>query len=228
MGYQISGFLNVNKPRGITSHDVVLEIRKLIRGVKVGHGGTLDPNAEGVLPICIGKATKKTALLTSENKEYVGQMLLGVTTDTQDLCGKVLEKKEVGDITRQDIENVIQEFKGDIEQLPPMVSAKRYKGKRLYELAREGKTVERTPKKITVFSFDILDVDLPRVSFKVVCSKGTYVRSLCHEIGIKLKCGACLAELVRTRVGRFYLENSVSLDEIKDKAILVGMLLPWK
>lgn len=209
---KVSGILNINKPRGITSHDVVLKIRKVFPGLKVGHGGTLDPQATGVLPIFVGRATRLTAQVTNQDKEYEGEMVLGVKTDTQDVDGKVTERQEVKDITPERLREVFAKFQGEIEQIPPMYSAVRINGKRLYKLARQGQTVERMPRKVQVFWFKILEIDLPRLSFALACSKGTYVRTLCSDIGEVLGCGAYLSRLNRLRTGNFHLNQSVELE----------------
>ena len=209
----ISGVININKPRGLTSHDVVLRIRRLFPGIKVGHGGTLDPQATGVLPVFIGHATRLTAHVTNFDKEYEGEMVLGEDTDTQDGDGKILEQRDIKGITPEKIREVLKKFQGEIEQVPPMYSALRIKGKRLYNLARKGKVVERAPRKVTIFWIKILGIDLPRVSFSVACSKGTYIRTLCSDIGNALACGAYLSRLSRIKTGNYHINESVDLEE---------------
>ncbi|MEW6087571.1 MAG: tRNA pseudouridine(55) synthase TruB [bacterium] len=222
----MDGILNINKPCGMTSHDVVDYIRKITNIKKVGHTGTLDPDATGVLPVCIGRATKIVQFLINENKSYRITLLLGVSTDTQDITGKIIKEVRDFNITPGDIQEILQSFSGDILQVPPMVSALHYKGKRLYKLAREGKEVERRPRKITVYKIDLLEVKLPYVGFSIKCSKGTYVRTLCSDIGDKLGTGACLYNLVRTMAGSFDLNNAIGLKDIKDIEIVKKNLMP--
>ncbi len=207
-----NGILNIDKPQGITSHDVVDIIKKIFPSVKVGHTGTLDPLATGVLPICIGEATKLTNNLTCESKKYKVNILLGVETDTYDVTGKirfasVLDKDEIY------IKERIKRFVGKQEQIPPIYSAIRVNGKRAYSYAREGKNVELEPRSIEIFSIDNIVVDLPKreVSFEVHCTKGTYIRSLVHDIGKKIGCGAIMTELRRLQTGNFKIENSIKL-----------------
>lgn len=207
-----NGILNIDKPQGITSHDVVDVIRKVFPKVKVGHTGTLDPLATGVLPICIGEATKLTNYLTSENKTYRVKMLLGVETDTYDITGKivfasVLSKDEIY------IKERIKRFIGKQEQIPPIYSAVKVDGKRAYAYAREGKPVELKPREIEIHSIEDIQVNLSRreVSFVVSCTKGTYVRSLVHDIGKKIGCGAAMTELRRLETGKFSIEDSIPL-----------------
>ncbi|GHU63570.1 tRNA pseudouridine synthase B [Clostridia bacterium] len=211
----IHGILNVNKETGYTSHDVVAKLRRILGQKKIGHTGTLDPNASGVLPICLGKATKLCELFTDKDKTYQARLCLGVETDTQDMTGEILRKKEVS-CTEEEILHTFKKFLGKQEQIPPMYSAVKIKGKRLYELAREGKTVERTARKIEISSLVLQKIDLPYVDFEVVCSKGTYIRTLCADIGKNLSCGAAMFSLIRTRSGNFNLENSLYLTQIED------------
>lgn len=215
----INGIINVNKEKDYTSHDVVAKLRGILKQKKIGHTGTLDPNACGVLPVCLGKATKVSDLLADKDKTYEAVLLLGLETDTQDVWGKVLRKNEVGDlaekITASQIEEVIYSFRGNYEQIPPMYSAVKINGKKLYELARAGKEIERKPRKVEIKNIEILDIHFPRINIKVDCSKGTYIRTLCHDIGNKLGCFGCMEELLRTRVERFTLENSLTLSEIE-------------
>ena len=210
----MDGFLNVNKPKGMTSHDVVDEIRKLVGREKVGHTGTLDPEATGALPIAIGKATKIIQFLEGE-KGYLATMKLGITTDTQDMTGKVIAKSDKINIPEERIRKIFKNFLGKIEQIPPMVSALKVKGKRLYKLAREGKRVERPRREIEIYNLNLLNYEPPEVTFEVNCSRGTYVRTLCHDIGKTLDCGACLKDLVRTKSGIFTLKESHPLEELK-------------
>lgn len=207
-----NGILNIDKPQGITSHDVVDVIRKLFPNVKVGHTGTLDPMATGVLPICIGEATKLTDKLTAENKKYRVKMLLGVETDTYDVTGKIMFANVV-DKDDIYIKERIKRFIGKQEQIPPIYSAIRINGKRAYSYAREGQNVELKPREIEIFSIDNIIVDLPKreVSFDVSCTKGTYIRSLVNDIGKKIGCGAIMTELVRLQTGNFKIEDSIEL-----------------
>ena len=207
-----NGILNIDKPQGITSHDVVDVIRKLFPNSKVGHTGTLDPLATGVLPICIGEATKLTSQLTSENKVYRVKMLLGVETDTFDITGKIM----FANVFNKDdiyIKERIKRFVGKQLQTPPMYSAIRVGGKRAYSLAREGKEVELKPREIEIFSIDDIETKLERkeVGFTVACTKGTYIRSLVNDIGKKIGCGATMIELRRIRTGEFSIEDSIPL-----------------
>ena len=207
-----NGILNIDKPQGITSHDVVDVIRKIFPKVKVGHTGTLDPIATGVLPICIGEATKLTENLTSEDKVYRVKMLLGVETDTYDVTGKIVFASVV-DKDEFDIKERIKRFIGKQKQKPPMYSAIRIDGRRAYSIAREGKTVEIPEREIEIFSIDDIVVNLSKreVEFTVHCTKGTYIRSLVNDIGKKIGCGATMTELRRIKTGNFKIEDSVNL-----------------
>jgi len=211
----INGIINVYKEKGYTSHDVVAKLRGILKQKKIGHTGTLDPEAEGVLPVCLGSGTKLCDMLTDKKKEYVAELLLGVTTDTQDMTGTVLEEKEVN-ITSERAKEVMNSFVGEISQIPPMYSACKVNGKRLYELAREGKEVERKARPVTIYELEILQMDLPVIKFRVLCSKGTYIRTLCHDIGNRLGCGGAMQSLLRTRVERFTLEQAKKLDQIEE------------
>ena len=224
----IHGVLNVYKEKGFTSHDVVAKLRGIAGQKKIGHTGTLDPDAEGVLPVCLGKATKLCDLLTDKDKTYEAVMLLGITTDTQDISGTILEEKSTDGITKDMAEEVIRGFVGDYDQIPPMYSALKVQGKKLYELARQGIEVERKARRVRIIDIEILEADLPRVRMSVTCSKGTYIRTLCDDIGQKLGCGACMEKLLRTRVERFKIEDSLKLSEIqelKDQGKLETILL---
>ena len=214
----IHGVLNVYKEKGYTSHDVVAKLRGIVKQKKIGHTGTLDPDAEGVLPVCFGKATKLCDLLTDKDKTYQAVLLLGQVTDTQDTSGQVLEKHSTEDLTNEKVENVIRSFEGEYDQIPPMYSALKVNGKKLYELAREGKEVERKARRITIHEIRILEINLPEVKLEVTCSKGTYIRTLCHDIGNLLGTGGCMEELTRTKVGRFELKDSLKLEELRDLA----------
>ncbi len=209
-----TGFLNIYKEAGFTSHDVVAKLRGMLHTKKIGHTGTLDPAATGVLPVAVGRATKAIDLLPDHSKAYTAELLLGTKTDTYDTTGVVLEKKEVH-ATEEQIAEAMRSFVGRIAQMPPMYSAKRVNGKRLYELARTGVEVEREPAAVQIDSIEIVEIRIPYVRFHVECSKGTYIRSLCYDIGEKLGCGGCMGELLRTRAGSFRLENALHLDEVQ-------------
>ena len=225
----IHGIINVYKEKGFTSHDVVAKLRRIVGQKKIGHTGTLDPDATGVLPVCLGKATKLCDLLTDKNKTYEAVLLLGKTTDTQDITGEVLEEKSTEALTEEKVREAIEGFIGDYEQIPPMYSALKVNGKKLYELAREGKVIERKARPVKILDIQILEIDLPKVRMEVSCSKGTYIRTLCHDIGEKLGCGGCMESLIRTRVSTFRIEDAKTLDEIetlKQEGKLAELLVP--
>ena len=209
----MNGIINVYKEKGFTSHDVVAKLRGILHMKKIGHTGTLDPDAVGVLPVCLGKGTGLVSMITDWTKTYEAVMILGTTTDTQDTSGNVLTKSVV-DVDERTVLEVCSQFEGEYEQIPPMYSALKVNGKKLYELAREGQEVERKARRITIHEIRILEINLPEVKLEVTCSKGTYIRTLCHDIGQKLGCGGCMKELLRTRVERFGLEDSIRLGEI--------------
>lgn len=211
----IHGIINVYKEKGYTSHDVVAKLRGIAGQKKIGHTGTLDPDATGVLPVCLGKATKVCDLLTDKDKTYEATLLLGKSTDTQDVSGEVLSEKDTNALTDEEVRAVIESFVGDYEQIPPMYSALKVNGKKLYELAREGKVIERKARPVVIHEIVVKEMDLPRVRMEVTCSKGTYIRTLCHDIGEKLGCGGCMEALERTKVGRFEMKDSLKLEEIK-------------
>lgn len=213
----INGIVNIYKEKGYTSHDVVAVLRKVVGQKKIGHTGTLDPDATGVLPVCLGRATKVCELLTDHDKTYEALLLLGKTTDTQDISGEVLEEKDPAHLTEEEVCSCIESFIGEYDQVPPMYSALKVNGKKLYELAREGKTVERKSRRVQIHGIRILEMNLPHVRMEVDCSKGTYIRTLCHDIGEKLQVGGCMEELERTKVGRFLKEDAVTLDEVRQK-----------
>ena len=212
----MNGIIIINKPLGKTSHDMVSFMRRVTGIKKIGHTGTLDPMAEGVLPICIGKATKAADMLTADDKGYRAQLVLGMTTDTLDSEGDILSECEVK-CTREEIENVIKSFTGEVEQIPPMFSAIKQNGKKLYELARKGIEVERKPRKITINKIDILEIDTKNntVTIDVDCSKGTYIRTLCEDIGTKLGVGAYMNTLVRTKSGIFNIKDAMTTKDIE-------------
>ena len=213
----MNGVININKPLGITSHDVVYRLRKLLSIKKIGHTGTLDPDASGVLPMCIGRATKVADMLTAQDKQYVAEVTLGSATDTLDKTGTVTETAEVN-VTKADILKAVAEFVGDIEQIPPMYSAIKVDGKKLYELAREGVEIERKPRQVQIDAIEVLDIDLNagRFSMKIDCSKGTYIRTLCDDIGRRLGCFAHMSALERTKSGRFDISESYTLEQIEE------------
>jgi len=215
----MDGILVVDKPKGMTSHDVVDIVRRRFGMRRVGHAGTLDPMATGVLVMLVGQATKSADTFLRDDKEYVATLFFGRSTDTQDATGKVLEEKDVNSLDIDAIKKTMESFKGDMEQIPPMVSAKKYKGKKLYELARKGQTVARKPCPITIHEIELIEFNLPEIIFRVKCSKGTYVRTLCEDIGRSLGYPAHMSALKRTQSGRFFLKEAVSLDDINEKDI---------
>ncbi len=212
----INGIINVYKEKGYTSFDVVAKLRGILKTKKIGHTGTLDPDAEGVLPVCLGKATKVCDLLTDKNKEYVAVMLLGKVTDTQDTTGTVLEEHLV-EVTEEQVKEAVFSFTGEYMQVPPMYSALKVNGKKLCELARAGVTVERQARPVQLYSIEIIKMELPRVCMRVRCSKGTYIRTLCQDIGEKLSCGACMESLLRTKVSEFCVQDALRLSEIEER-----------
>ncbi len=237
----MDGVLNINKPAGMTSHDVVDELRRLLHERKIGHTGTLDPDATGVLPMCLGKATKIIQFLQDNEKGYEGTITLGIATDTLDASGKILKISDSTHVELDDVKSALNSFVGEIDQIPPMVSAIKVKGKRLYNIARQGKTVTRTPRRVHIYDLELLDfcsvsyqmldtnmqnraseiqnVDLSqlfgKIDFRVRCSRGTYIRALAADIGDALGCGAHLSRLIRTKSGIFELKDSVRLEEIQ-------------
>lgn len=213
----MDGFINVYKEKGQTSHDVVNKVRKIFATRKVGHTGTLDPNATGVLPIAVNNATKVIEYMEHDDKTYVAELILGIVTDTEDIWGNILEENFVN-VTKDEIEDVIKSFIGKQKQVPPMYSALKVNGKKLYELAREGKVIERETREIEIFSIEEIEIIENKISFKVHCSKGTYIRTLCKDIGKKLGCGAAMSALKRVQAGGFTIDNAVKLSELeKDK-----------
>lgn len=231
----MDGILVINKPSGMTSHDIIIQLRRILQEKKAGHTGTLDPDATGVLPVCLGKATKIIQYLEDNEKGYEGTMTLGVTTDTMDASGQIIKVSGTVGLKLDDVKRVSANFIGEIDQIPPMVSAIKVNGKRLYEIARQGKTIERTPRKIRIYELKltrfyeekITNIDPSRlfakVDFQVLCSRGTYIRSLVSDIGDTLGCGAHLSKLVRTRSGCFIIADSIGLEEIQtepQKALL--------
>lgn len=224
---EIDGVLLVDKARGMTSHDVVAITRRALGTKKVGHCGTLDPLATGLLLITIGRGTKIQDLLMSEDKEYAGTIRLGEVTDSQDADGKIIETNPVPALSREQIQQAFDKFRGDFYQTPPMVSAIKKNGVPLYKLARQGKEIEREPRFVRVYAQEVREIRLPEIDFLVVCSKGFYVRTYAHDIGRELGCGAHLSALRRTKSGRFSVENAVSVDDLKalPRAELVNRIL---
>jgi tRNA pseudouridine55 synthase len=213
----MNGILIFDKPAGITSHDVVANVRRALKQKKVGHTGTLDPFATGVLPVALGEATKIIPYLDESIKEYRAVMQLGVSTDTQDYTGKILQQKDSAHITKDLIQEAIRSFVGTISQVPPMFSAVKQGGVPLYKKARLGEEVERAPRQIVIHSFSLDDFQMPLVTFTVRCSRGTYVRTLANDLGATLGCGAHLVELRRTRSGIFSIESAILLDTLQQK-----------
>lgn len=215
-----NGIINVYKEPGFTSFDVVAKLRGILKQKKIGHTGTLDPDAEGVLVVCLGKATKLCDILTDKDKSYTATLLLGRTTDTEDSSGRLLTENEVN-ATEEEVMAAIGSFVGEYDQIPPMYSAIKVNGKKLYELAREGIEIERTPRRVAIHKIDIISIELPYVTFQVSCGKGTYIRSLCRDIGEKLGCGGIMDKLVRdsvnaTETGKtFTLQDSLTLKQIE-------------
>ena len=223
------GIINVYKEKGFTSFDVVAKMRGILGQKKIGHTGTLDPAAEGVLPVCAGKGTRLCDMLTDHDKTYRATLLLGVVTDTEDTTGTVLEEKNTDHLTEEAVCEAILSFVGDYDQIPPMYSALKVDGKKLYELAREGKVIERKARPVKIHEIVIESVNLPEVVMSVSCSKGTYIRTLCNDIGAKLGVGGCMKDLLRTKVGRFLLEDTLKLSDLqklKDEGRLAEAVYP--
>lgn len=223
-----NGILNVYKEAGFTSHDVVAKLRGILKQKKIGHTGTLDPDAVGVLPVCLGSGTKLCDMLTDTGKEYRAVLLLGKETDTQDGSGKLLKEWEV-EVSEKEAAEAAMSFLGDYEQIPPMYSAIKINGKKLYQLAREGKEIERKPRKVQIYSLEIESMELPRITIRVGCSKGTYIRTLCHDIGRKLGCGGIMESLERTKAGGFSAEDALTLadiEKLREEGRLEGKIVP--
>ena len=210
----INGVINIYKERGFTSHDVVAKLRGILKQKKIGHTGTLDPDAEGVLPVCLGKGTRLCDMLTDHSKVYEAVLLLGQSTDTQDVSGTVLQEASV-EVSEEEVREAIMSFVGPYDQIPPMYSALKVNGQKLCDLARAGKEVERKARLVEIYEIQIEEIYLPRVRMTVSCSKGTYIRTLCHDIGEKLKCHGCMESLLRTRVGQFQLKDSLTLAQVE-------------
>ena len=223
-----NGIIIIHKEKGYTSHDVVAKLRGICGQKKIGHTGTLDPEATGVLPVCLGSGTKLCDMLTDKDKEYVAELHLGVETDTQDMTGRVLAEHAV-EVSEEQVREAVLSFQGSYMQTPPMYSALKINGKKLYELAREGREVERQAREVRIDQIEIMRMQLPLVQLRVVCSKGTYIRTLCADIGEKLGCGGAMESLVRTRVGGFTLEEAVTLGQLqtlKDQGKLAEAIEP--
>ncbi len=220
----MNGVIVIDKPKGVTSHDVVASVKKKLRATKVGHLGTLDPNATGVLPLVINKTTKLAIYLGGVRKAYTATMKLGEETDTYDVEGKVTKSSPIDNIADDDIRRALKGFVGRIDQVPPMFSAVKRKGTPLYKLARKGVVVEREPKEIEIYAIEVVDISLPYVVFNVECSRGTYIRTLCHDAGRALSCGGHLTDLRRTLSGAFTIDEAISLDA--DIETTQGALMP--
>ena len=227
-----NGVLIIDKPQEWTSMDVCAKLRGILQEKRIGHGGTLDPMATGVLPVFVGRATRAVEFAVEGEKEYLAALKLGVITNTQDTTGEVVEERPVA-VARSALEGVLDRFRGEIQQIPPMYSAIKVKGKKLYQLARAGQEVERAPRPVTIHRLELLSQ--PPEGFpeeehtwylRVVCSKGTYVRTLCHDIGEALGCGGCMSALRRTRVGEYTLEGAVTLEEVQAAADPAALLTP--
>lgn len=222
----MKGVLLVDKPSGMTSHDVVDRMRRAAQMRKIGHTGTLDPAATGLLVLCLGAATRLSEQFTGQKKVYEGTMRLGMTTDSYDLDGTVLSEHPVPEVTMADIQQQCDVFVGDIQQIPPMVSAVKVGGERLYKKARKGETVERAPRNIHIDAYDVLSYEAPDARVRIACSSGTYVRSLCHDVGQALGCGAVLASLRRISVGHHHVDNAATIDMFTDPESVSRRLLP--
>ena len=213
-----SGILVVDKPAGWTSMDVCAKLRGVFHEKRVGHGGTLDPMATGVLPVFVGRATRAVEFAEKSDKEYIAGIKLGVVTNTQDITGEVLEERPVS-VSRKELEAALEGFRGDILQIPPMYSAIKIGGKKLYELARKGREVDRPARPVTIKSLELAEQQAENLyTIRVRCSKGTYIRTLCHDIGQALGCGGCMASLRRTMAAGFALEDAVTLEQVREAA----------
>ena len=225
----MDGFINLLKPIGPTSFQAVAMVKRIMGGKKAGHTGTLDPGAAGVLPVCLGKATKLASFVTDTAKMYRAEIYFGLVTDTQDIHGEVIGRRKAY-ISKEEVEGLLKEFQGRQEQTPPMYSAVKQKGKKLYQLARKGLEVERKPRSIEVYGIELVDYFPPdRAIIQIECSKGTYVRTLCHDIGARAGCGAVMSCLVRLRTGRFSINNAVTIEELgehAEKGTLSSLVLP--
>ena len=221
----MNGIVIIDKPAGWTSQDVVSKLRGALHTKRIGHGGTLDPMATGVLPVFVGRATRAVEFFEHAEKTYEAELRLGITTDTEDITGAVLSEKAVS-VTRQQLEETLEQFRGEISQIPPMYSALKINGQKLCDLARKGKEVERKPRRITVFALDLLSFDGTTAKLRVHCSKGTYIRTLCKDIGEKLGCGGAMASLRRTAAGEYTIDNAIALQALVDCPSPEDCLLP--
>ncbi len=212
----MDGILIINKPEGLTSHDVVARIRRKLGIRRVGHAGTLDPLATGVLVVLVGRSTKLFDKFVNFDKAYEATLRLGLVTDTADIKGRILAENPVGEISQKEVEKVMQKFIGEIEQVPPMYSAVKVNGKRLYKLARKGIQIRRSPRRVFVKEFRLLDMNLPDIHFHLECSKGTYVRKLAEDVGEELGCGGCIVQINRTRIGPFSINEAIPLEEVHE------------
>lgn len=226
MTVESAGFLNINKALHLTSHDVVAKLRRGLKLKKVGHAGTLDPLATGVLIVCVGSATRLSEYAMASTKTYRARVRLGETTTTYDAEGEITDRRDASQVTRADVERALAVFTGELDQIPPMYSAIKQGGRKLYDLARAGQTVEREPRRVTIEALTLTEVDLPEFTVEVVCSAGTYIRSLAHDIGASLGVGAHLTGLVRTASGGFTLANAVTLETILQASDWTPYLLP--
>ena len=223
----MNGIINIYKEAGYTSFDVVAKMRGILKIKKIGHTGTLDPDATGVLPVCVGSGTKLVELFADHDKEYIAELMLGVATDTQDMSGTIVKEAPV-EVTAEQVTDAVMSFVGDCMQIPPMYSAIKVNGKKLYELARAGKEIEREARRVTFHKIEILSIELPVVKIRVACSKGTYIRTLCNDIGEKLGCYAAMKNLIRTRVGVFDINEAITLEELekfRDEGKLAEVIL---
>lgn len=222
------GIIIINKPQNWTSHDVVAKMRRVLREKRIGHGGTLDPMATGVLPLFVGRATRAAEYAENAEKEYIAGLKLGVITDTQDTTGSILEKHDVK-ASGEELSQALRGFKGELLQVPPMYSAVKIEGKKLYEYAREGKSIKRPARRIFIKELELLSFDGAEASIRIVCSKGTYVRTICHDIGSLLGCGGAMSSLIRTRAGRFDISRALTIEQIEqaaEKSEAEKLLLP--
>ncbi len=222
----MNGVVLVNKDRGMTSHDVVSRMRRIYRTRRVGHTGTLDPMAEGLLPVCIGSATKAADMITAADKRYIAVMELGKRSDTLDAEGEIYEATDKLTVGSEGVIRAVSRFVGEYDQLPPMYSAIKVNGKKLYELARAGESIEREKRRVKIYSADIMNIDIPFVTIDVRCSKGTYIRSLCDDIGTELGCGAVMAALTRTETAGFKIDDAHALSEIEALERPEDLLIP--
>lgn len=225
MQYKYNGIIIIDKPEGFTSHDVVAKLRGILKMKKIGHAGTLDPMATGVLPVCLGYATRASDYIMNGEKEYEAEVLFGVETDTQDITGKIINSFDRPP-SREELLNALKSFEGEILQVPPMYSAIKMNGKKLYQLARAGEEVEREPRKITVYKTKLLRYSGDRAKIRIRCSKGTYIRTLCHDLGQKLACGGCMSSLVRTKNGPFELKDAINLNDISEESVAKWIISP--